>query len=66
MNKVESDWLENNWEWLLREFNNKWIGVSDGYVAAGETFDLALENIQARGVSLSDAVFVFLTDDPIQ
>jgi len=67
MNKMARDWLERNWESLIKEYNNQWIGASsNGYVGAGKTFDLALADIQAREISLSDVVFVYLTDEAIQ
>jgi hypothetical protein len=67
MNKMASDWLDNNWQWLIKEYNNKWVSASpEGLVGFGITFDIALENTQARNISLSDVVFVYLTDDPIQ
>lgn len=67
MYKPASDWLERNWEWLIKEYNNRWIGASsEGVVGAGESFDLALVGIRQREIALSEVVFVFLTEEAIQ
>jgi len=67
MNIEASVWIENNYEWLVQKFNNKWLGASsDGFVVAGESFDLALEETLRREVNLSDIVFIYLTTEIIQ
>lgn len=67
MNIEASAWIESNYEWLVQEFNNKWLGASsDGYVVVGETFDLALQETLKREVHLSDIVFIYLTTEIIQ
>ena len=67
MNREASAWIEENYEWLVKEFNNKWLGASaKGYAGSGESFDVALRNIQAQDFALSDVVFIYLTQDTIQ
>lgn len=67
MNLEASTWIENNYEWLVKEFNNKWIGASsEGYIGSGESFDFVLRDVQERDFPLSKVVFVFLTEEAIQ
>lgn len=67
MNLEASVWIENNYEWLVKEFNNKWIGASsEGYIGSGESFDFVLREVQERKFPLSEVVFIFLTEEAIQ
>jgi len=67
MNIEASKWIENNYKWLVKEFNNKWVGASaEGYLSSGESFEFALRDIQKQNISLSDVVFIYLTEEAIQ
>lgn len=67
MNIEASLWVKNNFESLVREYSNKWVGASsEGYVSSGDTFDLALRDIEERQIPLSEIVFIYLTEEAIQ
>jgi hypothetical protein len=67
MNIEASTWIEENYKWLVREFNNKWVGASaKGHMGSGESFEIALGEIQKRKLPLSEVVFIYVTDEPIQ
>ena len=67
MNLEASAWIQNNYETLVKEYNNKWIGASaDGYAGSGESFDFVLREVQERKLPLSKVVFIFLTEEVIQ
>ena len=62
-----SEWIDENWNWLVTEFRNQWIGATAKVeTGAGMTFDITLKIFQEREIPLSDVVFVFLTDEAIQ
>ncbi len=67
MNIKASSWVKDNFEWLVKEYGNKWVGASsEGYVSSGDTFDLALRDIEEKQMPLSEIVFIYLTEEAIQ
>ncbi len=67
MNIKASSWVKDNFEWLVKEYGNKWVGASsEGYVSSGDTFDLALRDIEEKQIPLSEIVFIYLTEEAIQ
>lgn len=67
MNIEASVWLEKNYERLVQEFNNQWIGVSsEKCVSSGKTFDLVVQNVKEQETALSKITFVYLTKEAVQ
>ncbi|MEX2567485.1 MAG: hypothetical protein WD431_16185 [Cyclobacteriaceae bacterium] len=67
MNEDASTWIDNNYEGLVKEFNNKWVGATaEGVKGSGQSFDVALEDIKSQEIPVSEVVFIYLTNEVIQ